>query len=119
MVVLEAKGLVKTYGRRRVVDGVDFEVGQGEIVGLLGPNGAGKTTLLMTLAGFLPPRADAYPGRSGPSCCWRARALPRQLRVVRDGHDVGADNRGMSLRSRPLGSGACRTQPVIRSPLSG
>src|SRR5690242_16296026 len=41
MAMLEAQGLVKTYGRRRVVDGVDFQVDEGEIVGLLGPNGAG------------------------------------------------------------------------------
>ena len=43
MNILEAEGLVKSFGRRRVVDGVNLHVGQGEIVGLLGPNGAGKT----------------------------------------------------------------------------
>jgi lipopolysaccharide export system ATP-binding protein len=57
VVVLEAKGLIKTYGRRRVVDGVDFEVGQGEIVGLLGPNGAGKTTSFRITCGLI--EADA------------------------------------------------------------
>ncbi|MBQ7030339.1 MAG: ATP-binding cassette domain-containing protein, partial [Thermoguttaceae bacterium] len=44
LVVLKAEGLVKIYGNRRVVDGVSFEVREGEIVGLLGANGAGKTT---------------------------------------------------------------------------
>ena len=42
--ILSADGLVKIYGRRKVVKGVSLEVRQGEIVGLLGPNGAGKTT---------------------------------------------------------------------------
>jgi lipopolysaccharide export system ATP-binding protein len=57
MVVLEAIGLVKTYGRRRVVDGVDFQVDQGEIVGLLGPNGAGKTTSFRMTCGLVEPDA--------------------------------------------------------------
>lgn len=55
MIVLQAKGLVKTYGRRRVVDGVDFEVMKGEIVGLLGPNGAGKTTTFRMTCGMTEP----------------------------------------------------------------
>jgi lipopolysaccharide export system ATP-binding protein len=42
--LLEVRGLVKVYGRRKVVDGVSFDVDAAEIVGLLGPNGAGKTT---------------------------------------------------------------------------
>ena len=53
MALLEAHGLVKTYGRRRVVDGVDFEVFPGEIVGLLGPNGAGKTTTFRMACGMI------------------------------------------------------------------
>jgi lipopolysaccharide export system ATP-binding protein len=57
VIVLEAKGLIKTYGRRRVVDGVDFEVNEGEIVGLLGPNGAGKTTSFRITCGLI--EADA------------------------------------------------------------
>jgi len=51
--MLEAEGLVKTYGSRRVVDGVDFEVYAGEIVGLLGPNGAGKTTCFRMTCGMI------------------------------------------------------------------
>lgn len=57
MPLLEAKGLVKIYGRRRVVDGVDFEVEPGEIVGLLGPNGAGKTTSFRMACGMIEPNA--------------------------------------------------------------
>lgn len=55
--MLEAQGLVKTYGRRRVVDGVDLEVQPGEIVGLLGPNGAGKTTTFRITCGMIEPDA--------------------------------------------------------------
>jgi lipopolysaccharide export system ATP-binding protein len=55
--LLKVRGLVKTYGRRRVVDGVDFEVSPGEIVGLLGPNGAGKTTTFRMACGMIDPDA--------------------------------------------------------------
>jgi lipopolysaccharide export system ATP-binding protein len=55
--MLEVHGLVKIYGSRRVVDGVDFEVERGEIVGLLGPNGAGKTTSFRMTCGMIEPDA--------------------------------------------------------------
>src|SRR5262245_16630685 len=54
---LEARGLVKHLGGRRIVDGVDLRCEAGQIVGLLGPNGAGKTTTLRMLYGFLTPDA--------------------------------------------------------------
>jgi lipopolysaccharide export system ATP-binding protein len=55
--VLEARGLVKTYRRRRVVNDVALRLQQGEIVGLLGPNGAGKTTTFYMIAGLIRPDA--------------------------------------------------------------
>lgn len=55
MPILEADGLVKIYGRRRVVDGVSLRVEPGEIVGLLGPNGAGKTTSFKMMCGLVKP----------------------------------------------------------------
>ena len=57
MNLLQVSGLVKSYGRRRVVDGVDFHVERGEIVGLLGPNGAGKTTTFRMTCGMAEPDA--------------------------------------------------------------
>jgi len=52
---LSAKGLVKVYRRRTVVDKVDLLLHQGEVVGLLGPNGAGKTTSFYMIVGFITP----------------------------------------------------------------
>ena len=56
-VPLKVDGLIKTYGKRRVVDGVSFYVGNDEIVGLLGPNGAGKTTSFRMTCGMIEPEA--------------------------------------------------------------
>ncbi len=50
---IRAEGLVKTYGSRTVVNGVDLHVRAGEIVGLLGPNGAGKTTTFYMIVGLV------------------------------------------------------------------
>ena len=54
---LEAEGLAKTYGVRKVVRDVHVDVHSGEVVGLLGPNGAGKTTSFYMIVGLV--RADA------------------------------------------------------------
>ncbi len=54
---LEATGLQKTYGQRKVVKDVHLAVAAGEVVGLLGPNGAGKTTTFYMVVGLV--RADA------------------------------------------------------------
>jgi ABC-type lipopolysaccharide export system ATPase subunit len=52
---LEARGLLKSYGSRKVVDGVRLSVRSGEVVGLLGPNGAGKTTSFYMIVGLIRP----------------------------------------------------------------
>ncbi|MEO0073491.1 MAG: LPS export ABC transporter ATP-binding protein [candidate division WOR-3 bacterium] len=64
---LLADGLTKTYGGRKVVDGVSLELSRGEIVGLLGPNGAGKTTTFHMISGFI---------------------RPEEGRILLDGHDI-------------------------------
>jgi lipopolysaccharide export system ATP-binding protein len=53
--ILRTEGLCKSYRRRRVVDRVSIQVGEGEIVGLLGPNGAGKTTTFRMAVGMVTP----------------------------------------------------------------
>ncbi|HEX8897476.1 MAG TPA: ATP-binding cassette domain-containing protein, partial [Chthoniobacterales bacterium] len=55
--VLSTERLVKIYGGRAVVNGVDIKVRAGEIVGLLGPNGAGKTTSFYMIVGLVRPNS--------------------------------------------------------------
>jgi ABC-2 type transport system ATP-binding protein len=53
--VISVKGLVKSYGERLAVNGIDFDVRRGEVFSLLGPNGAGKTTTVEILEGLRKP----------------------------------------------------------------
>ena len=55
--LLEAKGLMKAYHGRRVVNDVNLNVNRGEVVGILGPNGAGKTTSFYMITGLIKPDA--------------------------------------------------------------
>ena len=70
MAVLECKALTKNYGHVAALDGVDFAVEPGRIVGLLGPNGSGKTTLIKLANGLLTPTSgeilvcDTAPGKA-------------------------------------------------------
>lgn len=76
-----ARGLVKTFGRTRALDGLDLEVRTGEVHGFLGPNGAGKSTALRILLGLL--RADAGSARLLGHDPWHeAVALHRRLAYV-------------------------------------
>ena len=75
--VIDVKGLRKSYGSVKAVDGVDLHMARGEVLSLLGPNGAGKTTTVEILEGYR--RHDAGearvlgedPQRAGTQ--WRAR----------------------------------------------
>jgi ABC-2 type transport system ATP-binding protein len=53
--LLAIEGLSKRFGAINAVDGIDFTVGRGEMLGFLGPNGAGKSTTMRMIAGYLPP----------------------------------------------------------------
>jgi branched-chain amino acid transport system ATP-binding protein len=55
--MLEITGLTSHYGRIQALDGIDLEVGEGELVSLVGANGAGKTTLMSTISGVQPASA--------------------------------------------------------------
>jgi branched-chain amino acid transport system ATP-binding protein len=65
MALLNVTGLTKQFGGLKAVEGVDFRIEQGEIIGLIGPNGAGKSTFVELLSGGIPPTAGRieYKGR--------------------------------------------------------
>lgn len=87
--IYEVRGLTKRYGRTAALNGVDFAVTPGKLVGLLGPNGSGKTTLMKISAGLLQPTAgsviaasllikflSAFSPRLSPAICrtvWHCR----------------------------------------------
>ncbi len=57
--LLDVRGITKSYGERRAVDGVSFQVQRGQTLGLIGPNGAGKSTIVGMLCGLLTPDAGS------------------------------------------------------------
>jgi ABC-2 type transport system ATP-binding protein len=76
--VISVRGLVKRYGSKTVVDGLDLEVSQGAIYAFLGDNGAGKTSTIKVLVGMHP--ADGGTARILGQDCW-ARAVSLRHRV--------------------------------------
>ena len=94
MALLEVTGLEKWYGKRKVVDGVSYNVNVGEVVGLLGANGAGKTTSFRMTTGQITPNGG---------------------KVVFDGRDV--THLPMYRRAR-LGMGYLSQEPSIFRKLS-
>lgn len=66
MKILEVSSLMKSFGKFTAVDGISFDLEEGEILGFLGPNGAGKTTTLQMLSGSLSPTSGSinYFGKS-------------------------------------------------------
>jgi ABC-2 type transport system ATP-binding protein len=92
--MIDVSDLAKSYGAVRALDGVTFQVPQGQVVGLLGPNGAGKTTAMRILTGFVAPsagtaRIDGVDVQDDPIACQRrigylpeGNPLYTELRVV-------------------------------------
>ncbi len=66
--IIEVENLTKSYGRRRGIADVSFEVSEGEVFGFLGPNGAGKTTTIRILMALI--RADSGKARITGLDCW-------------------------------------------------
>jgi ABC-2 type transport system ATP-binding protein len=78
---VEIRGLFKSFGRTKALDGLDLTVAPGDITGFLGPNGAGKSTTIRVLLGLL--RADGGTVRLLGGDPWRdAVALHRRIAYV-------------------------------------
>ncbi|KGI84833.1 ABC transporter [Exiguobacterium mexicanum] len=84
--MLTVQQLSKTIDRQRILDGIDFSVGAGEIIALVGRNGAGKTTLLRTMVGII--RPDTGDVRYGPSSIFEKAELKRDVIFVPDSADA-------------------------------
>ena len=79
--ILTARGLCKSFGRHRVLRGVDLDVAAGSLVAVVGENGAGKSTLLRVLAGTLAPDAGAVRLRGKIGYCPQEPVLNGALTV--------------------------------------
>jgi ATP-binding cassette subfamily F protein 3 len=75
MALLQLRGIVKSFGSRTILDGLDFDVEPGARVGVIGPNGGGKSTLMRILAGLEEPDAGESAQRRG----LRLAYLPQQV----------------------------------------
>ena len=115
MTVLAARGICKSFGRRRVLAGLDLEAAAGEMVAVAGENGTGKTTLLRILAGDLRPDAGSVAIRGRPGYCPQTAVLDEALTVNQNvryfqaAYGIGRTGRAEALIER-LGYAGCRDQ---------
>nr|MDT0657120.1 ATP-binding cassette domain-containing protein [Micromonospora sp. DSM 115978] len=110
--VVQARGIEKSYGRLRVLDGVDLTVDRGTVLALLGPNGAGKTTMVRILATLI--QADAgtatvagHDVRRAPDRVRAALSLTGQYAAV-DELLTGEENLVMMARLHRLDRASAR-----------
>ena len=79
--LLQARDLTRSFGRRRVLRGVSFDLAPGQLAGIVGENGAGKSTLLKILAGELRPSGGSVVLRGALGYCPQAVVLNDELTV--------------------------------------
>ena len=100
--VLEARRLVKHYGRVVAMDGVDFELRDGEILAVVGDNGAGKSTMIKALAGALRPDAGEI----------RLDGQPVSFRTPMEARNAGIESVFQNLTLSPALSIAVRRADI-------
>jgi len=114
---IQARGLVKRYGEKTALAGIDLDVPRGTVCGLLGPNGAGKTTAVRILTTLTPPDAGeatiaGHDLRSDPVSVRRSLGLAAQEATV-DGLLTGRENLTMIGELHHLGRRAARARAEV------
>jgi len=89
--IVEARGLCKDYGARRVVTDVSFALARGHCLGLLGPNGAGKTTTIRMVTCFTAPSAGALAVLGLPTTPANHAAIKAGLGIVQQDESLDPD----------------------------
>ena len=88
--LIEARGLTKSFGTLRAVDGISLEVPRGQVLGFLGPNGAGKSTTMRLITGFLDPDAGSV-SIAGFDVREQAKAAKQRLGYLPEGAPLYAE----------------------------
>jgi iron complex transport system ATP-binding protein len=97
VVTLAARAVSWSAGGKLIVDGIDLEVGRGELLGLLGPNGSGKSSLLRLLAGVRKPGGGAVLLDGDPLQALPRRAVARRVALVEQQADTEVDLRVLDV----------------------
>lgn len=121
MTLLSLDGLTRRFGGLTAVNGLSFDIGEGEVVGLLGPNGSGKTTALNMISGALKPsageirlRGEAIGGLSPNRVARKGVARTFQLVRILPSLTVAENvTAALAFRSEPLWGDAARAEAEI------
>jgi ABC-2 type transport system ATP-binding protein len=114
--VLATRGLVKRFGRLRAVDGIDLDVGEGDVYGFLGANGSGKTTTVRMLLGLVLPTSGEVELLGGRMPRAGRRVLPRVGALIEGpahyGHLSGRENLSLLDAAGPGGGRRTRRERI-------
>jgi ABC-type branched-subunit amino acid transport system ATPase component len=114
-VVIEGRGLTKSFGGIRALDSVDITVREGQLTGVIGPNGAGKTTLLNCLTGFYNPTSGSVVVEGMDVTRWQANRQVSKYGMVRSFQNVRLLSELDAVENVVLGAYRRRSYGLIRA----
>lgn len=112
--LLDIRGLTKSYGAIRAVDGIDFHVKRGEICGLIGPNGSGKSTFFDATTGLARPDAGKVTLDGQDITGWSLNRIAREGRMLRSFQKT-VTFRSLDVEENLVIAGQMFTFPSLRS----